>query len=79
MGQGAMEPLWNALPSLAMPVLVVCGARDDLYAPIAERMASLIPGARLLRIDGAGHDVPGDRPAELRAALDMFWNSHSPA
>jgi pimeloyl-ACP methyl ester carboxylesterase len=78
MGQGSMDPLWDALPMLSMPVLLLCGDRDSLYTPLAERMASLIPGARLQRINDAGHDVPGDRPAELRTVLDAFWKSHSP-
>ena len=46
-GTGTQEPLWDRLPALTMPVLVVAGALDATFVAAAERMAALIPGATL--------------------------------
>jgi pimeloyl-ACP methyl ester carboxylesterase len=47
------------LRSLRVPTLVVHGDADDLV-PVenGRRVAAAIPGARLLEIDGMGHDLP---------------------
>lgn len=49
----------EALPTLALPVLVIHGALDPLISPEGgTHTASLIPGAELLVIEGLGHDLP---------------------
>jgi pimeloyl-ACP methyl ester carboxylesterase len=62
-----VEPLY---PRIDPPVLVVWG-RDDAWIPVdrAHRLHELIPGARLLEIEHAGHLVQLDRPEALSAAL----------
>lgn len=57
----------------AMPVLI-CWGGDDAWirAENAERLRGKIPGARLQLIEGAGHLVQEDTPAELTAALYRF-------
>ena len=63
------------LTSIAVPVLVVHGTADPLF-PVGhgEALAEDIPGASLLRLDGAGHGVdpwnPTDWPDVVRAVLD---------
>ena len=42
-GTGTQEPLWDALPALTMPVLLVAGALDAKFVAVAERMAGLLP------------------------------------
>ncbi|MBB5935897.1 alpha/beta fold hydrolase [Streptomyces zagrosensis] len=58
---------------LRLPVLV-CWGTDDAWIPVAKahELASLIPGARLRLIEGAGHLVQEDAPAELTGALTGF-------
>ncbi|WP_189295837.1 alpha/beta fold hydrolase [Streptomyces albospinus] len=58
---------------IAVPVLVCWGA-DDAWIPVAKghELASRIPGARLRVIEGAGHLVHEDAPAELAVALREF-------
>lgn len=53
-----------------VPSLVLCGAQDTL-CPVKrhEVMAELIPGARLLVIDGAGHLPPLEQPEATTQAL----------
>jgi pimeloyl-ACP methyl ester carboxylesterase len=61
------------LPSLDVPTLVI-GGTADLITPAAEsrRLASLIPGARLELLAGAGHMIMLERPGELHRLLLDF-------
>ncbi|MEW2354387.1 alpha/beta fold hydrolase [Spirillospora sp. NPDC029432] len=58
---------------IAIPVLV-CWGTADAWIPVAKghELAAAIPGARLHLIEGAGHLVQEDAPAELTAALMGF-------
>ena len=60
-GTGTQEPLWDRLPALTMPVLLVAGALDPKFVAAAERMAGLIPHVTLAVVDGAGHTVHLER------------------
>ena len=55
-----------------MPVLLVAGSLDAKFVHAAERMAGLLPDATLAVIDGAGHTVHLERPADFLAALDAW-------
>jgi 3-oxoadipate enol-lactonase len=56
--------------SMAVPALVVVGEEDVLTPPSeAEELAALLPLGRLVRIPGAGHLVPLERPDELNEEL----------
>jgi len=47
------------LPKVAVPTLVIHGL-DDPLRPVenGRRVAAAIPGARLLELEGMGHNVP---------------------
>lgn len=61
---------------LDLPVLVCWGTDDAWLDPgKGERLAAEIPGARLQWINGAGHLVQEDAPAQLMAALGGFLGS----
>jgi pimeloyl-ACP methyl ester carboxylesterase len=62
----------EALPSIALPTLVVVGDRDEPFLGASQYMANKIPGARLVTIAGAGHAPPVTHPAEFNAALREF-------
>jgi pimeloyl-ACP methyl ester carboxylesterase len=47
------------LPKITAPTLVIHGTKDKLVRPSGGTMtARAIPGAKLLKIDGMGHDLP---------------------
>ena len=64
------------LGSIRAPTLVLVGEEDVATAPAkAERIASAIPGARLVRIPRAGHSSPVEEPAAVSMALVEFLTS----
>ena len=68
--------LWPLWKTLACPTLLVRGAESDILTDdIAQRMLAAQPRARLAEVAGAGHTVPGDRPAEFLAVLREFLHS----
>jgi len=72
-GTGTQAPLWDRLRDLAMPVLVVAGALDERYAPIARRMAQAIgANAQVALVPGAGHACHLERPAYTARLVESF-------
>ena len=67
--------LWDVLPSIQAPTLVVRGALTQvLPRTVAERMLAAIPDAELIEVPESGHSVPTDRPHEL-ADVVLDWLS----
>jgi pimeloyl-ACP methyl ester carboxylesterase len=64
---------WRAARAVRMPTLVVWGSRDQLVDPaLAPRLASAVPDARLLLLDGVGHVAMLEEPeTTARAVLGM--------
>lgn len=62
LGTGAIPPLWDALPGIHAPTLVLVGGLDHKFVATGERMAAALPDARLVVIEGAGHAVHLERP-----------------
>lgn len=57
--QGDEGPLRPRLPKITAPTLVLHGTEDPLFPlPHAELLAREIPNARLVPMNGAGHDLP---------------------
>jgi 2-succinyl-6-hydroxy-2,4-cyclohexadiene-1-carboxylate synthase len=71
-GQGAMPPVWERLPQLDLPVLLLAGALDAPYVAAGERMASLLPNGTFAAIPGAGHAAQLEQPDAVAAALREF-------
>jgi 3-oxoadipate enol-lactonase len=65
--------LRHALRNIAVPTLVLSGSKDNnAPAPMMAKMASYIPSARYVEIEGAGHLVNLERAGAFNAALDQF-------
>lgn len=59
----------DELGGVAVPTLVLAGSEDEATpAPDTDLLAELIPGARLVTLDGAAHLANLERPAEFAAA-----------
>ena len=65
--------LRNALKDIAVPTLVLSGSRDNnAPAPMMAKMATYIPSAAYVELEGAGHLVNLERPEAFNTALDGF-------
>ncbi|MEV0125213.1 alpha/beta fold hydrolase [Streptomyces sp. NPDC050703] len=72
-GQRHTDEIQGRYGELDLPVLICWGARDTWIPPErGHELASAIPGAELRLIEGAGHLVQEDAPAELTAELARF-------
>jgi pimeloyl-ACP methyl ester carboxylesterase len=67
------------LERIAVPTLVLHGTCDPLvpFAPHGEALASRIPGARLLALEGGEHPAIFTHRAEARAAVTEFLRAHA--
>lgn len=63
-----------------VPTLIVWGDRDRII-PVshAHHTHELIPGSRLVVVEGAGHFLPVEQPAAFLAALEDFLATTEPA
>jgi 2-succinyl-6-hydroxy-2,4-cyclohexadiene-1-carboxylate synthase len=75
-GQGALEPVWQQLHSLPLPVLAVAGALDGRYSEAAHRIARAVPDGRAVTVENAGHAPHLQRPDEVAAELGDFLDQH---
>ena len=65
------------LPEIRTPTLVVV-ASDDMVTPrfYSDELASRIPGAKLVVLDGGGHFVPQIDPGRYNAAVGGFLRAN---
>ena len=65
--------LRSALKDITVPALLLSGSKDNnAPAPMMAKMASYVPSAKYVELDGVGHLANLERPAEFDAALDDF-------
>jgi 2-succinyl-6-hydroxy-2,4-cyclohexadiene-1-carboxylate synthase len=69
LGSGAIEPMWDRLDELDLPVTLVAGAHDAKYVEIARAMAGRIRGAEVVVVEGAGHAAHLEAPAVVAGVL----------
>jgi 3-oxoadipate enol-lactonase len=70
----------EALKKIAVPTLVLSGSKDkNAPAPMMAKMATYIPSATYIEIEGVGHLVNLERPKTFNAALDQFLKTSATA
>jgi 2-succinyl-6-hydroxy-2,4-cyclohexadiene-1-carboxylate synthase len=74
-GQAALEPVWDRLSELPMPLLALAGADDGQYARAAERLARAAPQGEWRTVPG-GHAPQLEHPDEVGRALLEFLDRH---
>jgi 2-succinyl-6-hydroxy-2,4-cyclohexadiene-1-carboxylate synthase len=75
LGTGALPSVWEALPRLRAPTLLLVGALDEKFVAIARRMAERLPDAHLVVVPDAGHAVHLERPDAWLEAVVGFIGS----
>jgi 3-oxoadipate enol-lactonase len=65
--------LRSQLKNIAVPTMLLSGSKDNnAPAPMMAKMASYIPAAKYVELEGVGHLANLERPGEFNAALDNF-------
>ena len=78
-GTGTQAPLWDRLGQLAMPVLVVTGARDAKFTAIGRRMVECIgSNARHVEIGDADHAPHLQQPHRVATLVHEFLSTVHP-
>ena len=72
MGAGRQEPLWDRLPALHVPTLLLAGELDTKYCDIARRMAAALPAAQVTIVPGAGHAIHLEQPDAFQKIVLRF-------
>jgi 3-oxoadipate enol-lactonase len=69
--------LRSTLKDIAVPTLLLSGSKDNnAPAPMMAKMASFIPSAKYVELDGVGHLANLERPGPFNAALDQFLKAN---
>jgi 3-oxoadipate enol-lactonase len=72
--------LRKSLGQICVPALVIAGTKDkNAPAPMVKKMASFIPNATYVELEGVGHLAALEQPDEFNAVLDDFLRMASPA
>jgi 3-oxoadipate enol-lactonase len=66
----------HALKAIRIPTLVLSGSKDNnAPAPMMAKMATYVPGATYIDIEGSGHLVNLEQPDRFNRALDKFLST----
>jgi len=80
LGPAAQPPLFDALPGVTVPVLLVAGALDVRFVAAARELARDLPQAEVCVIPDAGHAAHLERPeAFLRVVREFLRRVTRPA
>jgi 2-succinyl-6-hydroxy-2,4-cyclohexadiene-1-carboxylate synthase len=69
LGVGAMDPMWDRLAELAMPVAILSGELDVAYESVGRRIAASTNNSTFRLVPGVGHRVGLQAPGEVVRAL----------
>jgi pimeloyl-ACP methyl ester carboxylesterase len=67
-----MDEVVDALPSLPKAPLVVWGTHDAYFRNEYLELSALLPGSRLVMLEGGGHFPQEDAPDDVTRELDAF-------
>jgi 2-succinyl-6-hydroxy-2,4-cyclohexadiene-1-carboxylate synthase len=80
LGPGAQPPLFDALPRVNVPVLLVAGALDERFVAAAYDLAGRLPQSEVHVIPDAGHAAHVEQPeAFLRLVHEFLSRARRPA
>ncbi len=68
----------NSLKDIRVPTLLLSGSRDNnAPAPMMAKMATYVPGADYIELEGVGHLANLERPQAFNAALESFLKANA--
>ena len=62
------------MQNLQCPAIAICGKKDSFNLKATKEFAQLVPHARYVLIEHAGHEVNIEKPVELGAVIEQFLN-----
>jgi 2-succinyl-6-hydroxy-2,4-cyclohexadiene-1-carboxylate synthase len=68
-GTGTLPSLWHRLKEIRFPVDLVSGEHDVKFTRLTHEMGAHLPKARHSVVEGAGHPVHLEKPADLAMLL----------
>jgi 2-succinyl-6-hydroxy-2,4-cyclohexadiene-1-carboxylate synthase len=77
MGTGAQPSLWEQLPALRLPILLIAGELDSKFVAINRQMVAQLGYGRLHIIPQAGHTTHLERPSMFQTAVNSFLTAES--
>lgn len=77
MGTGSQPSLWEELPDLRVPALVVVGELDEKFVGVSRRMENLSGRLRAAVVPEVGHNVRLEAPKKYLALLRDFLEDPS--
>lgn len=72
MGNGALPSLWDTLPLLDIPVLLLNGAEDQKYCNLSQKMLAALKNGRQEIIPETSHALHLEKPVETSRAIGHF-------
>lgn len=78
LGQGAQPSLWDELPGLRVPTLLIHGALDARYSALARELAAQLPRSVRYEVPSAGHTPHLEQAPLFAAALLRHLEQSSP-
>ena len=70
---GLATDLWPYVERIEVPTLLLIGEESDLVTPeTRERMEDTMPDIEAIKVRGAGHMIPQDRPEEFEKLVKGF-------
>jgi 3-oxoadipate enol-lactonase len=68
----------NTLKDIGVPTLLLSGSKDkNAPAPMMAKMATYIPSAKYVELEGVGHLANLERPGAFNVALDTFLTANT--
>jgi 2-succinyl-6-hydroxy-2,4-cyclohexadiene-1-carboxylate synthase len=71
-GTGQQLPLWDRLPEIKIPILLITGEFDIKFTKIAYEMHTLIAHSQIAVINGAGHCAHTDKPTAFAEVVNRW-------
>jgi 2-succinyl-6-hydroxy-2,4-cyclohexadiene-1-carboxylate synthase len=75
-GQGVFPNLWDLIPSIQSPILLINGNLDLKYCAISQRFSESHSGAQCEVIKDCGHAPHIENPQETAKAITAFLKKH---